>query len=304
MKVFGAKAFVFIERKDRKKLDAVTEEGRFVGYSSTSKGYPILMKHGKIRIARDVIFKESRFESLHKFPNNGIHNRETVDSNEASNDNTLNHPKEESVVYYNPDNLNDDTEIDDEDIFLDAQEHLLEEDNLSLNLPEVDILQEEIPAVQNLVLENVPCAIDNSVIQEDIRDIGRESENVQNLPRRSQRLLEKSVQRCNYSCGSVNNNFYEPISWKDLSSLDKDIKQKWIEAAKDEISSLAENQTWTLVTLPEGKKLVSSKWIFKIKLDSEQNVKYKARLVARGFSQTYGIDYEETYAPVAKSRKI
>ena len=61
------------------------------------------------------------------------------------------------------------------------------------------------------------------------------------------------------------------------------------------------NGAWELVELPPGKNLVTCKWVFKAKHNANGNVvRFKVRLVARGFSQAYGIDYFETYAPVAK----
>ena len=68
---------------------------------------------------------------------------------------------------------------------------------------------------------------------------------------------------------------------------------------------LKKNKSWELVHLPKGKELVSCKWIFTVKQNSEGKIKrYKARLVARGYSQTYGIDYDETFAPVAKMNTV
>ena len=70
---------------------------------------------------------------------------------------------------------------------------------------------------------------------------------------------------------------------------------------KEELLSLQKNKTWELVHLPRGKKAVGCKWVFTVKQTPEGKVdRYKARLVARGYSQTYGIDYDETFAPVAK----
>jgi hypothetical protein len=69
----------------------------------------------------------------------------------------------------------------------------------------------------------------------------------------------------------------------------------------EELRALEKNKTWDLVKLPVGKKAVSCKWVFTVKHTREGKVeRYKAGLVARGYSQTYGIDYDEIFAPVAK----
>ncbi|RVW34590.1 Retrovirus-related Pol polyprotein from transposon RE1 [Vitis vinifera] len=80
---------------------------------------------------------------------------------------------------------------------------------------------------------------------------------------------------------------------------------EWKKAIQDEIDALEKNETWTITDLPVGKRPVGCKWIFTIKYKADGSVeRFKARLVARGFTQSYGIDYQETFAPVAKLNTI
>ena len=66
-----------------------------------------------------------------------------------------------------------------------------------------------------------------------------------------------------------------------------------------EVESLYCNDVWELVELPKNRKAVRSKWVFKIKTDADGSVeRYKARLVAQGYTQKFGFDYGETFRPV------
>ena len=74
---------------------------------------------------------------------------------------------------------------------------------------------------------------------------------------------------------------------------------------QEELASLNKHNTWDLVDLPAGKNLVGSKWVFKTKRDANGAIdRFKARLVAQGYSQEYGIDYDEVFAPVARYDSI
>jgi hypothetical protein len=78
------------------------------------------------------------------------------------------------------------------------------------------------------------------------------------------------------------------------------VNKFWQDAMTEEYQSIMKNDVWDIVLRPEGKSVVTSKWIYKIKHAADGSVeKYKARFVARGFSQVKGIDYEETFATVA-----
>ena len=80
---------------------------------------------------------------------------------------------------------------------------------------------------------------------------------------------------------------------------------KWKEAMDSEIQSMYDIQVWNLVDNVPGRKTVGCKWIFKKKTNIDGKVHtYKARLVSNGFIQTPGVDYDETFLPVAKIKSI
>ena len=99
------------------------------------------------------------------------------------------------------------------------------------------------------------------------------------------------------------NEYQEPTTYKEvLISPDKD---KWMEAMEVEMSSLKSNNVYDLVQLPEDRKVVGSKWVYKRKTKADGSIdRYKARLVAQGFSQRLGQDYEETFSPVIRFESI
>ena len=73
----------------------------------------------------------------------------------------------------------------------------------------------------------------------------------------------------------------------------------------EEHSFIMKNDFWEIVARLEGKSIATSRWLYKIKHDSYGSIeKFKARFVARGFSQVEGVDYEETFAPVARYTSI
>ncbi|BBN69613.1 hypothetical protein Prudu_1056S000200, partial [Prunus dulcis] len=75
----------------------------------------------------------------------------------------------------------------------------------------------------------------------------------------------------------------------------------WQQAMDSELQALASNQTWTLTSLPPGKTPIGCKWVYKIKNHSDGSIeRYKARLFAKGYSQTEGLDYHDTFSPMAK----
>nr|GFA76450.1 retrovirus-related Pol polyprotein from transposon TNT 1-94 [Tanacetum cinerariifolium] len=94
--------------------------------------------------------------------------------------------------------------------------------------------------------------------------------------------------------------FIEPKNFKEAM-----LESSWIEAMEEEIHEFERLQVWELVPCPDKVMLIKLKWIFKVKTDEFSRVlKNKARLVAQGFKQVEGIDFEESFASVAKIEAI
>ncbi|KAM2116752.1 hypothetical protein ACFX1R_010393 [Malus domestica] len=73
----------------------------------------------------------------------------------------------------------------------------------------------------------------------------------------------------------------------------------------EELQALEENCTWSILQLPPGKKAVGSHWVYKTKLKADGSIeRHKARLVARSFTQTLGIDYKETFTSMTKMNTV
>ena len=101
----------------------------------------------------------------------------------------------------------------------------------------------------------------------------------------------------------LDENNEDPITYMD--AMQRSDSELWLNAMRSEMESMEINSVWTLVDPPEGIKPIGCKWIFKRKRGADGKVEtYKARLVAKGYRQRYGIDYDETFSPVAMLKSI
>jgi hypothetical protein len=91
----------------------------------------------------------------------------------------------------------------------------------------------------------------------------------------------------------------EPQSYKAATASSN--YREWYKAMKSEMEDLNKLNTWTLIPRPKNESIVSGKWVYKLKINPDNTIdKYKARYVARGFSQQYGVNYNETFANTAR----
>src|SRR6218665_1275613 len=122
-----------------------------------------------------------------------------------------------------------------------------------------------------------------------------------NVPLRRSTRNNKGIPPVKLSLMVKNELKKEPLSWNEMKLLPEEEQKQWIRAAEEEMGSHNENQTWILCDLPAGKKAIDCNSVFKLKQNADGNVyRHKARLVARGFTQKFGEDFDDTFAPVAK----
>jgi hypothetical protein len=158
--------------------------------------------------------------------------------------------------------------------------------------------------------------MDENIENDVVPDSDEENEGVvtppviRQLPLRN-RQMPSRLADCELLTDSAVNNDGELLHFALLADAEpvnvKDALQSsvWKAAMIDELNSIEKNQTWELVKLPNGKKTIDLKWVYKTKLNPDGSVsKYKARLVARGFLQKQGIDCDEVFAPVARHETV
>jgi histone deacetylase 1/2 len=126
----------------------------------------------------------------------------------------------------------------------------------------------------------------------------------ENGQRRSLRIRQQQMKgTLMKAISKANRNAIEPESFDE--AIKSPNQREWIEAINNELDSLITNGTFTVVPLPDNRKPIKCKYVFKIKYDSDGTVdKFKARLVARGFSQKKGLDYNETFSPVVNAASL
>lgn len=137
--------------------------------------------------------------------------------------------------------------------------------------------------------------------QEDVLDGAKEASNIASLLSQVTDKIKK--RRYNVQCtlrgsatsGSDPTDVSEPTSFNQAHQ-----DPAWVKSMQDEFDSLIDNGTWELVELPAGRKVVKNKWVYKVKSDG----RLKSRLVAKGFTQVAGVDFDETWSPVGRKASL
>ncbi|GJR16600.1 retrovirus-related pol polyprotein from transposon TNT 1-94 [Tanacetum coccineum] len=165
---------------------------------------------------------------------------------------------------------------------------------------------------------NTTCSLESNVTPSGISQVNTRGDTSQSITTQSSSSSSESSEEDTESeglqlrrseCGNVPKRHFE-VEGKScdfaMFAVESAIgKEVWKKAMQEEINSIEKNGTWKLVNLPEGKKAIGLKWIFKTKLHLDGTIqRHKARLVARGYVQEQGIDFEETFSPVARFEPV
>ncbi|GJR66052.1 retrovirus-related pol polyprotein from transposon TNT 1-94 [Tanacetum coccineum] len=163
-----------------------------------------------------------------------------------------------------------------------------------------DDVGEEEAIRKNTKIVNTNNEEDESIEVDEIINI-KESKNHpldQVIGNLNQRTLRSQAQNhSNFFC------FISIMKPKNVNETLRD--ESWVVDMQEELNQFVANDVWELVPLPVSQSVIGTKWVFRNKLDENGIVsRNKARLVAQGYNQQEGIDYDETYAPVARLRSI
>ncbi|WZZ60344.1 hypothetical protein YC2023_060451 [Brassica napus] len=342
LRVFGCVCYVMVPGEQRNKLEAKSTKAMFIGYSITQKGYNFYDHEARrVMVSREVKFVETKgyyeenewenLKDLSQAPSDkatilrvlleklgiGLSQDQEPGRREPSNQTggagrttPLDHERGNETE-------SGEQEQNQEDSGLHDQDTSQEVENNVQSSGEVDELQssgEEQVGPASSEEEQVEPA---SVQTEDQVQALRRSTRIKRDPSNwvntrvyynAQAVEHPSQAVCSfaefpeehYAFMISLDESYVPRTYEE-AMLDKE----WKESVGAEAGAMIKNDTWYESELPKGKKVVSSRWIFTIKyLANGQIDRKKTRLVARGFTQTYGEDYIDTFAPVAKLHTV
>ncbi|KAL2922302.1 Retrovirus-related Pol polyprotein from transposon TNT 1-94 [Bienertia sinuspersici] len=281
LKVFGCLALASNPSRKKDKFKCRGVPCVFLGYPQHQKGYKLLnLITNTMFVSRNVRFHENVFP--YKLFRKGDGLRPDDDSSKRvsetcwSGESILESNEGDHVTQIEPveDELAVNNDTDPNDIGDDQQ-------------PETETLTEERNIRRSAREHKKPQWHENYVM-------GHKSEVMS--PTKILSVAQTQVSCYFSSLMSKMKNLKEPTSFKEA------VKEKrWVDAMNEELEALEKNQTWTITHLPSGKTPIGCKWLYKVKYRPDGEIeRYKSRLVILGNRQKPGIDYEETFAPVAK----
>lgn len=298
LRVFGCDVMVHVAKEKRKKWSPKSIKMVFVGYCDGTKGYRVYNPNTKsVTKSCDVSF----FEEEHT-------NFSIVTANSMTNQSYPQYDEDEIIIPISTDEMQQQQIVAVQaDTVVEGREN---ENNDNASISTISIGDTEMSNDSNTSIDISQAVGESSTIDisdDDIdnsqftsADESSEFDDTQNDPDYIPPVGNNSGTSFMVRAANIDS---DPLTVREAMAHHS--SAQWKRAMADEIKSLKENKTWLLVDLPVGKKPIQSKWVFKRKFDKEGNIsKYKARLVVKGFTQKEGIDYTETFSPVARYGSI
>ncbi|GJU88768.1 retrovirus-related pol polyprotein from transposon TNT 1-94 [Tanacetum coccineum] len=185
------------------------------------------------------------------------------------------------------------------------------EESLIVTFDETPTPSKTSPLVDDYLDEEEAIkVVEKKILENDIEDETLEIDEVVNIKESKNPPLENVIENLNQitlrSQAQNQSNFFCFISTMKPKNVNEALTDKsWIITMQEELNQFIANDVWELVPQPRNMIIIGTKWVFRNKLDENGIVsRNKARLVAQGYNQQVGIDYDETYAPVARIKSI
>lgn len=290
---FGSDVYVMIPYQRRRKLDDKAEIAKFLSWDNHAKGYRVVDAQGVIRISRDLTFVPATVDAFQTVSLECEDEFEEEQQDKTSENEDVT-PKVE-IKNEQPDESIEETfvEIANEPIIIHSSQPHFGRPAPAFDgyfEPEHDVT---LTAPENLVI-SVSDSSSNGSFYESTAE--------QTPPPTSNTRVTRSKSRAQNENHKAMMTVYkdDPLTFK--QAIESEDSDHWMKAMKKEMESLVGFKTWCLTKLPENRKAIGCKWVFKTKRNENGEIsRYKARLVAQGFSQKYGVDYNEVFAPVGRS---
>ena len=318
LRVFGSKCYAHIPDEKRKKLDPKAEKGIFVGYPDGSKGYKIFIPESRRFIrSRDVKFLENshtnvgrddeRLEVIESLSNSCADYGKSTGEYSCKLRSRIGKCCDENPHEYRR-NVDDGKSYDKYNYKESQSGKSTDEYNCNNELNSGEFRRnvddgksydeynyKDDQSAKEYFCDSNHMSDDDTVSQDDIDELIQQQS--YKRPIRNVRPPDR------YGVCAAVEALKEPKTFKQAMKCSE--QDNWNKAMNEEMIALDNHGTWELVDLPKGKNLVGSKWVYKTKRKANGDVdRYKARLVAQGYSQVAGIDYDEVFAPVARYTSI
>ena len=271
MWVFGSECYAY--KHDHKKLDPRCEKGIFVGYSKNSPAYLVYNPHTE---------KVTKHRLVKFIKKNSVEQQTQTDDETEAHEYTNRKPKNgnDAALQQIKEIIENQSLEENEQVETDGSQNGEITGTVSPDTDSADPKPSDSQNQRYPRREKKPP----KYLEDYISDFGDED------------VSNASVDYCYRAICGVPQTYKEALQSPEAT--------EWQRAMKEEVDSLKQNDTFELTSLPVGRNVVGGKWVYALKENAEKGNVFKARYVAKGYNQTEGIDYNETFSPTANITSV